>query len=348
MAEDILRYELFVGTYTLNSESKGIYYYSICPEIGQAELKQIIAIENPSFLCFSNGNLCTVNELGDLNGKVTLFGYDKKLEQYEPFQTIESLGSHPCHLSISEQHHLLFASNYTSGSLTTYKLDRGGKVNHLLGNKKYSGKGPNLKRQNSSHIHSAIINTKQNLLFVQDLGGDSIYRYKLDEEGLTNEQRILTSPGSGPRHLVLSKDDQYVYVLLELSAEIAVHKNDEHFSLIQTISINRADFNGYNCAAELKITNDGRFLYATNRGDANVITLYAIDEENGKLQAKAHYDTKGVGPRNFTFSPCNQFVFVANQHSNEVIVFTRDQTSGELTSTNFRLDVPQPVYVVVK
>ncbi len=341
-------FEIFVGTYTANSQSKGIYHFIVDPNNHQAVLREVIETENPSFILLAQNLIYAVNELGDLQGKVAIFGYDHISNQHLQEQIAPTLGSHPCHLSKSNSNHMLFASNYSTGTMSVYLLGENGQIKSDTEVIPFFGTGPNEKRQNCSHIHSAILNAKEDQLFVQDLGSDSIYRYRLANSKLTDKAHFTMPAGSGPRHLVLSPDEQYIYVLLELSAEIAVFKNDQNLSAVQVISINRPEFAGYNCAAELKVTANGSFLYATNRGEANVITLFAIDVSCGRLTALEHYDVDGIGPRNFNFSPDQQHLLIANQHSNEIVVFKRDINSGVLHATGFKIEVPQPVFIAVR
>lgn len=344
-----MSYEIFVGTYTHNdSKSKGIYQFSFNADTGEAILKHIIVTENPSFISCYKNNIYAANELGDLKGELSVFQFNEQQQGYLKLQSLKTDGSSPCHIMISDVNKLLFVANYSSGSLSIYGLDKEGHVTGLIATKAYTGSGPNRKRQTAAHIHSAFLNPKENKLFVQDLGSDKIYVYNIKDRKIEQDGYISAPPGSGPRHLAISADDQFIYVLLELTAEIAVFKNDPAYRLLQLITINKPGFKGYDCAAEIRISPDGNFLYATNRGEANVMSTYAIHKGNGTLLVIDHDDVLGVGPRNFNFSPDGNLVFVGNQHSDEIVVFRRNQFSGKLMDTGFKIAVPQPVCVLVR
>src|SRR5690606_30408540 len=135
-------------------------------------------------------------------------------------------------------------------------------------------------------------------------------------------------------------------VLLEMTAKMADYeKNGENWILVDTISINEDGFEGEDGAAEIKRSADGKFIYASNRGDANTIALFAIDK-SGRLERKKVYPTGGEGPRNFNISPDGQFLLVANQNTNNITVFERNQETGELTDIGKQIEVSTPVCIV--
>ncbi len=95
-------------------------------------------------------------------------------------------------------------------------------------------------------------------------------------------------------------------------------------------------------SADIHVSNDGKFLYATNRGSYNNITIYSIDEK-GLLHFIALQSTYGKTPRNFTIDPSNQFLLVANQNSDNVVLFKRDIAKGLLQQTGVEIKVGSPV-----
>jgi 6-phosphogluconolactonase len=111
----------------------------------------------------------------------------------------------------------------------------------------------------------------------------------------------------------------------------------------QTISMLKPGFKGNSAgAADIHVSPDGKFLYASNRGDANEIVIYSIDK-NGKLTTVGHQSILGKTPRNFALDPTGNFLLSANQASNEVVIFKRDPKSGLLTPTGEKIAVDKPV-----
>lgn len=343
-----MRINFLVGTYTVNSESQGIYNLTFDSNSGVIKVQSIIKSINPSYLKYneSTQNLYTVNELPDGKGGLSSFKYLKEHKTFNEQNSFLCHGDNPCHIQISHQHKLIFLSNYSSGSLSVFKMNSSGEIDQLVNVITYSGNGPNEKRQLSSHIHSTFLNREESQLYVQDLGSDNIYVYTIDNMGGLKELKsIPCSPGGGPRHLVFSKDEKFIYILLELTAEIAVYSNNKDFILVQTISINKKDFHGYNCAAAIKFSNDGQYLYATNRGEANCITVFKADQLTGHLTFISTYDTGGAGPRDFNISMCGNYLFIANQLTDEIVVLNRDSNSGELKDSNSSVKIPSPVCI---
>jgi len=96
-------------------------------------------------------------------------------------------------------------------------------------------------------------------------------------------------------------------------------------------------------SADIHVSNDGKFLYCSNRGDANTITIFKINPADGKLTVAGYQSTLGKGPRNFSLDPSGNFLLVANHNSDDIIVFKRDKSTGLLTDTGKKIEVGNPV-----
>lgn len=339
----------FVGTYT-DRGSQGIYMYMFDEKTGAAELYTSTVTDNPSFLAKSADAkmLYAVNEMGDQTAALSAFTFDG--DNLSFVNTIPTGGSYPCHVALSPKDPIAVVSNYGGGSATVYKLTEEGELDAVLQHIEHTGTGPNKARQEASHIHSAFFSPDGKHVYLQDLGSDRIFIYVVKKDHgqikLVEEAVITTPAAGGPRHIAFDKKGKNLYVLLEMSAEVVHYvKQGAQWELLTVSSINADDFKGENGAAEIKISEDGKFLYASNRGDANSIALFAI-EKSGELHKLQVYDTKGKGPRNFTLSPDGKFLLVANQVSNTIVVFQRDPATGALTETAHEIAVSSPVCIV--
>ena len=96
-------------------------------------------------------------------------------------------------------------------------------------------------------------------------------------------------------------------------------------------------------SADVHVSPDGKFLYASNRGTSNTIAIFRINQQTGKLTLIAHQSTLGQTPRNFNFDPTGNYLLVANQNSDQVIIFKRDQVTGLLTDSGNKIEVGKPV-----
>jgi 6-phosphogluconolactonase len=101
-------------------------------------------------------------------------------------------------------------------------------------------------------------------------------------------------------------------------------------------------FTGKVGAADIHVSPDGKFLYGSNRGEANDIVIYSIDK-NGKLTYAGRQSEMVNTPRNFAIDPTGNFLLVANQNGNDIVIFKRDQRTGLLSSTGKRILVDKPV-----
>jgi 6-phosphogluconolactonase len=204
------------------------------------------------------------------------------------------------------------------------------------------------ERQEKPHVHAAVLSPDDRFLLVPDLGTDKVYQYRVDasqHQALkpADAPFLTTKPGGGPRHLAFHPNGKYAYLVLELEASVmALDYNDGKLAGKQTISMVAPDFKGRLSGADIHVSPDGKFLYASNRGDANEIAIYAIDNQ-GKLTFVNRQSVLGKTPRNFVIDPTGNFLLVANQNTSEVIIFKRDVKTGLLTATGEKIEASKPV-----
>jgi len=112
-------------------------------------------------------------------------------------------------------------------------------------------------------------------------------------------------------------------------------------SLVQEKTV-VADPNQKAWAADIHLSPDGKFLYATNRAPANSITCFKVLPD-GKLENYFMVSTRGDGPRNFAITPDGKYLLIAHQFSDNIVIFKRDNKTGILTDTGERIEVGAPV-----
>lgn len=336
--------DVLVGTYTHKNNLKGIYRYSFHPETGEIIRLSAIDAPNASYLARYNDRLVAVHEHSD-EGKVSLYAVTQ--DDMVLLDSVSSYGGHPCHISWSADGSLIFVSNYTGGSLQIYRLSSDKKSLIFKKRFEYRGFGPHI-RQQSPHIHAAVL-TPCGKLYVSDLGNDRVYIYAADKQADAFHliDYIETFAGGGPRHLAFGPaPSRTVYILLELTGQLTVYKyNGAQWLLQQVLAISDDEFIGEHGGSHIMTSPDGRFIYATNRGDANVIACYKI-EEDGLLTLLEVSPTGGIGPRNFNITPDGQYLLIANQQSDEIAIFQRNINTGTLSDTGKRIRVPSPACII--
>jgi 6-phosphogluconolactonase len=102
-------------------------------------------------------------------------------------------------------------------------------------------------------------------------------------------------------------------------------------------------FKGQVGAAAIHLSPDGRFLYASNRGDANQIAIFAVDQANGHLKLVGRQSSLGKSPREFAIDPTGNWLIVGNQNSDTAYVFRRDQQTGLLEANPKLIEIGSPV-----
>lgn len=91
-------------------------------------------------------------------------------------------------------------------------------------------------------------------------------------------------------------------------------------NILQRIITHPAGYKGAIGSADIHVSPDGKFLYASNRGDENNLTIFLIDEKSGKLTLKGYQSSLGKTPRNFMIDPSGKYLLVANQATNNIVI----------------------------
>jgi len=304
-------YLVFVRTYTAKTESKGIYTYEFDANSGKLAPKGIAAeTPDPSWVAVhpSGKYAYAANESGKAS-KVSAFAVDAKGGKLTLLNQIPSLGEDPCHLSFDKTGKYLFVANYSSGTVAVFPMLADGRLGeHTALVKDQGATGPNKERQEAPHAHWIGVTPGNLFAFVADLGLDEVLMYRFDANKgslVPHEPAVaMLEAGAGPRHIAIHSNGRFVYVLNELKSTVTVFssaaekKNQSYLVLQQQLSALPKNFSGRNDAAEIALHPSGKFLYASNRGDANEIVIYAIDS-NGKLSYTGRQLALGKTPRNF-------------------------------------------------
>jgi 6-phosphogluconolactonase len=342
-------YKLFIGTYTNKETSKGIYIYKYNGKTAGTKLKTIIETSNPSYLAVHDREfLYSVSEEGEFSA-VSAFHLNQKKGAAVKLSFANSKGLDPCYI-LADQKNIVLA-NYSSGSISVF--ERSEKDGSIIGLKQliqHNGRSIDPKRQASAHVHQVLLTPDKKYIVSTDLGEDRVYIYNYDKESehevLTLKTVVETDPGSGPRHLSFSPNGKFVYLVSEFKGTITAYAYaDGALSKIQEISTTPQGFKGRIDGADIHVSADGKFLYETNRGDANTISVFEIDSA-GMLKHVETIATMGKGPRNFAIDPSGDFLLVAHQYTNEVVIFRRNKTTGTLKDSGKRISVGTPVCLV--
>lgn len=339
-------FELLIGTYT-GEGSEGIYQAVFNSETGSLSAPELlVTTENPSFVTYSSDRRRVYAANETQPGSVSVFSWNQSGTELEQLHKLKSEGDHPCFVEVNDETNLLAVANYSSGTIAVYPLDSHGDPAGESEIRTHIGEGPFLPNQSSAHAHSSSFGPGGTYLYSADLGADNIYSYSIDsEEGLGEQEVALQmQPGDGPRHIAFHPEQPYLFVINELSNTVVSAEIDSQTGKLTTIdrkSTLPSFFEGTSYCADIHLSADGRFLYASNRGH-NSIAVFSVSEE-GKLTLLQTESVRGDWPRNFAISPDGRFLLVANQRSNNITVFRIDPNNGMLRFTGKELKMSRPV-----
>ena len=356
---------IYVGSYTqpikfgtgqiLDGKGKGIYRFKFKVETGELISNGLVAeAVNPSYLTMDSSGkyLYAVNELKEYKGmacgSVSAYKIVPETKDLIYLNTRPTGGTDPCHVEVNKENTHVFVSNFMSGSVCVFPINEDGSLGETSCFIQHEGSSVDKIRQTSPHAHSLTFDANNKRAFVPDLGIDKLMIYKTD---FTNGKLIpeetpwfKTKPGSGPRHCDFYGN--YCYLINEIACSISVLLYDSEngtFKEVQEITTLYGSFDGENICADIHITPDGRFLYASNRGH-NSIVAYSIDKQTGMLSFVESIPCGGETPRNFSIDPTGKFVLVCNQDTDNICVFSIDNDTGKLTKVS-DYEVPTPVCV---
>ncbi|NJB70352.1 6-phosphogluconolactonase [Saonia flava] len=325
----------FVGTYT-NKTSEGIYKY-LLHDSGSMELIGLVAkSKNPSFLARSSDRkyIIAANEIKNESGVGTIESFLVTKDSLKFIGRSSSGGANPCFVNVDKSGYVLTA-NYSSGTIGLLYQNEKGKLSPLLNTLQHD-ENNELESTSKAHAHSAWFEKESNTIISIDLGINELWFTNLDsiEHKLVpyKQQSLKMDVGAGPRHLTFHPNRKWLYVVNELNNSITLVKKDNKglYEKKQTISTLPQDYTEKSYCADIHISSDGKYLYASNRGH-NSIAILGVDANTGFLKLIATESTKGDWPRNFSLSPDENYLLVANQYTDNIVSYSRNKSTGLLT-----------------
>ncbi|MEZ0542883.1 lactonase family protein [Fibrella arboris] len=343
---------LYVGTYSTRG-SEGIYIVQLDRRTGALSATGTARNkENPSFLALhpSKKYLYAVNEASSGGAAANAYTIDKATGTLQLLNQQGTEGAGPCHISVDKAGKMAFVSAYGGGVFSALPVAADGKLGALVERVQYQGNNPANPRQDAPHAHSATVSPDGKEVYVADLGNDRVYIYNIGGAKPTANATpfVTVKKGSGPRHMAIHPNGRFAYVVEELTSSVAVFARDPKTGVLTLIKDGIATlpaaFTGNNTSADIHIDATGKFLYQSNRGH-NALAVLKIGA-NGVPTLVGHVPTGGKTPRNFWLDPRGQFVIVANQETDNLVVFRRNASTGMLTATGQELKIPAPVCVI--
>jgi 6-phosphogluconolactonase len=212
-------------------------------------------------------------------------------------------------------------ANYSGGSVTMMPLESGGRLAPATSFHQFEGASVHPRRQTQSHGHSIWPDPTNGYALACDLGTDKVMIFAMDLKNAElvpgRSPYVRIKAGSGPRHLDFHPNGRWVYVLNEVASSVTLfdwHPEQGVLAEVEHVAAAPEDAPESNTGADIHVTPNGRYLYASNR-DHNSLAMFAIDQETGKLTLLGYEPTQGDHPRNFCVDPTGTWLFCANMRT---------------------------------
>lgn len=337
------RYEVCIGSYGEMGQD-GILRCAIDTDhLNATILARYTGAVRPSSLARSRrGVLYAVREQSPEGGVIAL---GEGRNGFTLLGVCASGGADPCHLCLDPSERFLFVSNYTSGSIAMLELNEAGVLQEIVCCIQHTGSSAHPRRQGSAHVHFSRL--EGDTLYVCDLGQDAIIPYHVDWERkrLTAVGEALRVPGgSGVRHLCYApgRKDR-MYAVGELDANLYYWRHtDGRWNLVQCAATLPDGVPGCNLTAAIHASDDGRFLFVSNRG-ADSVTVFAL-EQDGTVRLSDVCAVGGRTPRDFAV--LGDTLLVACQNDSCLCMLRLNRISGKLHSLDWRFHTVQPTCVL--
>jgi 6-phosphogluconolactonase len=201
------------------------------------------------------------------------------------------------------------------------------------------------------NAHAIITDRTNRYVFVPHLGTDQIFQFRFDAKTGTltanTPPLVQLKAMTGPRHIVMSPDNKFAFLLNELVATVTTLALDAATGLLTEVGSASAlppdtrlvpgaprggpgqrDVSNDIWASDLHVTPDGKFLYAAERTSSS-IGAFRVDSATGVLTYLSSTPTEKQ-PRGFRIDPGGRYMVVAGEKSDTLSVYEIDRASGAL------------------
>lgn len=288
-------------------------------------------------------------------GAISAFALDPKTARLTLLNQIPSGAEGPAFMSLDKTGRFALVAHYTGnaikaegGSVAVFAIQPDGSFGNRTAFQQHKGTSIDPARQAQAYAHSIVTDPGNRFALVPDLGLDKVMVYAFDEKAGTLSPHdppfAAVKPGSGPRHLVFHPNGKIVYLMHEMHSMITALTWDAQAGVlkpVQEISTLPADFKGTSSGAEIKVSHDGRYVYASNRGHDS-IAQFGVDPASFKLTLLGTTPCGGQTPRNFEIDPTGRWMIITNHGNNVTALFSIDPSTGQLAQKGDAIPLASP------
>src|SRR5262245_1322901 len=272
---------------------------------------------------------------------VHTYAIDSATGALKPVSTAPLVESFP-YISLDKTGRYLLSASYGAGLVTVNAVGADGRV---------SGDALQVI-PTGRNAHSIITDNTNRFVYVPHLGTDQIFQFVLDPQ--TGRLTSNTPPvvqlkaGTGPRHIIVSPDNRFAYLLNELVATVTTLSLDSKTGTLTEVNSTPAlppdtklvpgaprgaggpprTTDNDIWASDLHLPPNGKFLYAAER-TSSTIGAFDVDGAAGKLTYLGSAPTEKQ-PRGFAIDPKGRYLIVSGEKSDTISVYAIDQATGAL------------------
>jgi 6-phosphogluconolactonase len=337
---------------TQNPEKMGITAAQFDSDTGALSApKLVVEARDPAhFTVTEDGEHLYLCNTGTPGG-VSAFAVDRGSGGLTLLNYKESKGRGPSYVSVDATRRFVLDANYGGGFIEIFSLRKDGALAEQTAFVQHIGSSVHA-RQTKPYAHWVRTDPTNRFVLVADLGMDQVVIYRFDAKTgkvTPHDPPFTKVPGGmGPRHLAFHPNGKWAYAIAELANQVMAFSWDAKAGTLtqfQTVPTLAEGFSEPSTAAEIAVHANGRYLYASNRGE-DTLVVYAIDAGTGELSLRQRVPSRGKVPRYFAFDPTNRWLLVSNQDGANVAVFAVDARSGELTPRGEPAQLVKPMGVV--
>jgi 6-phosphogluconolactonase len=356
---------LYIGTYTgapgpFASNGKGIYLCQLDLSTGMLEVLKLVApalpasgtnpsTASPSTIALdpTRTHLYAGNEYGP-PGAVSAYSINRLTGDLMLLNGQPAVGA-PAHVSVDQSGRYLFSAEYSGGWFEVFPILLGGSLGAAVFQQQDLGnvgpttatnappgsfafsahEGPN------GHPHQMETDPSNKWVVGTDAGQDRIYVWKLTQGATPPLTPAATPfvnapPGDGPRHFAFHPNGVWMYSIQEEASTIMFWRFDPSTGALsqrQIISSLPPGFAGTSFTSEIRVSDDGNFVYGANR-TSDTIGVFSVGRD-GTLTQVSYASTLGDYTRIFTIDPSGRFIVAGNQRADNVTTFRINRGSND-------------------
>ena len=303
-----------IDTYRLNLTSGALEPTAKTPTTGEPGYLAFDRSGNRLFVCYRS------------TGELSSYRIDPQTGNLELLSLVAA-GADPAYCALDRSEKFLLSAYYRAAKIGIHQIDDQGVID------------PQSAQWHSTaaNAHAVQVDRSNRWALVPHTGPNAIFLFSLHaNDGRLapgNPPRFSVPVGTGPRHLQFHPKLDRVYFDNEQGSSVSAFAFDpqtgrlEHRQTLPTIP---RDFDQRNTCADLEISPDGRWLYASNRGHDS-IAGFRIDPDTGELTSLGQFPTEPT-PRSFALDTSGSWLIAASQKSGYLQLYRIDPDTGRLVS----------------